>query len=76
MHHGEINHYAIPGDYVSVRLVGAGNAEDMKRKKGFVLQEYDKYWTVAVKFQAEIFVINHPTKIKAGYTPVIHCHSC
>ena len=67
----------VPDDYIGIRLANAdiNDLKVIKRRKGYVLQNYDKVETKAEKFLARIMVINHPTKIKAGYTPVIHCHS-
>ena len=27
-------------------------------------------------FIAQITIVNHPTKIKAGYITAVHCHNC
>ena len=31
--------------------------------------------TVAKEFKAQIVVLQHPSAISAGYTPVFHCHT-
>jgi len=35
----------------------------------------DKPPTVAEEFTAQIVVLQHPSAITAGYTPVFHCHT-
>jgi len=44
-------------------------------KRGDVGGPADKPPTVAKEFKAQIVVLNHPTVLTAGYTPVFHCHT-
>ncbi len=30
----------------------------------------------SVSFEAQVIVLNHPNEIRAGYTPVVDCHTC
>jgi Translation elongation factor EF-1alpha (GTPase) len=43
--------------------------------RGDVCGPVDDPPTVAETFQAELFVIDHPSVITAGYTPVFHTHT-
>ena len=29
-----------------------------------------------MSFEAQVIVLNHPNEIRAGYTPVVDCHTC
>ncbi len=71
MHHEQIPE-AIPGDNVGFNVRGIGK-KDIAR--GDVLGHVDNPPIVASEFTAQIVVLNHPTVITAGYTPVFHVHT-
>jgi len=72
----EIHHQNIPeakpGDNVGFNVRGISRA-DIKR--GDVAGHPDNPPTVAKEFTAQIVVLQHPTVLTAGYTPVFHCHT-
>ncbi|GFO97634.1 elongation factor 1-alpha [groundwater metagenome] len=71
MHHQEIKE-ALPGDNIGWNVRGI-EKKDIRR--GDVCGHTDKPPTVAEEFTAQIVVLQHPSAIAAGYTPVIHCHT-
>jgi len=71
MHH-EILPIAKPGDNVGFNVRGIAK-NDVHR--GDVAGPVDNPPTVAKTFTAQIVVLNHPTAIPVGYTPVFHCHT-
>ena len=71
MHH-EAMPQAKPGDNVGVNIRGIGKT-DVAR--GDVLSHANNPATVAKEFIAQIVVLNHPTAIPQGYTPVFHMHT-
>jgi len=71
MHHQELTE-ANPGDNVGFNLKGV-DKKDIKR--GDVLGPKDNPPTVASEFTAQVVVLNHPTAISVGYTPVFHIHT-
>ena len=71
MHHEEVD-YAGPGDNVGFNVRGVGK-DDIRR--GDVCGPADNPPTVAETFQAQIVVMQHPSVITAGYTPVFHAHT-
>ncbi len=71
MHHEQITQ-AIPGDNIGFSVRGIGK-KDIAR--GDVLGHPDSPPTVVSEFTAQIMVLNHPTVITAGYTPVFHVHT-
>ncbi len=71
MHHQELPE-AVPGDNVGFNLKGV-DKKDIKR--GDVVGPVDNPPTVAAEFTAQIVVLNHPTAISVGYTPVFHIHT-
>ena len=71
MHH-EAMPEAIAGDNVVVNLRGIGK-KDIAR--GDVIADAASPPTIAEEFTARIAVINHPTVIAKGYTPVFHVHT-
>ena len=71
MHHERMEK-AEPGDNVGFNIRGVGK-KDVKR--GDVLGEETTPPTVAKEFTAQIVVLQHPSAIAAGYTPVFHCHT-
>ena len=71
MHHEEVD-YAGPGDNVGFNVRGVGQ-DDIRR--GDVCGPASDPPTVAESFQAQIVVMQHPSVITAGYTPVFHAHT-
>jgi len=71
MHHEEVPE-ALPGDNIGWNVRGVGK-KDIRR--GDVCGHPDKPPMVAKEFQAQIVVLQHPSAISAGYTPVFHCHT-
>lgn len=71
MHHQELTE-AVSGDNVGFNLKGV-DKKDIKR--GDVLGPSSAPPTVADEFTAQIVVLNHPTAISVGYTPVLHIHT-
>ena len=71
MHHSAVNQ-AGPGDNVGFNVRGIG-VKDAAR--GDVLGKTDNVPTVATEFTAQIVVLNHPTVVTVGYTPVFHIHT-
>ncbi len=71
MHHKELSE-AIPGDNVGFNLKGV-DKKDINR--GDVVGSTDSVPTVAAEFTAQVVVLNHPTAISVGYTPVFHIHT-
>jgi len=71
MHHQELAE-ALPGDNIGFNLKGV-DKKDIKR--GDVIGPVSNPPTVAAEFTAQIVVLNHPTAISVGYTPVFHVHT-
>ncbi|MCE8425145.1 MAG: translation elongation factor EF-1 subunit alpha [Candidatus Methanoperedens sp.] len=71
MHHQEIKE-ALPGDNIGWNVRGV-DKKDIRR--GDVCGHTEKPPVVAEEFTAQIVVLQHPSAIAAGYTPVIHCHT-
>ena len=71
MHHENLPQ-AVPGDNVGVNVRGLSKT-DIKR--GDVAGPIDSPPTVAKSFTAQIVVLNHPSVLTVGYTPVFHCHT-
>ena len=71
MHHEEVS-VAGPGDNVGFNVRGVGK-DDIRR--GDVCGPASDPPTVAETFQAQIVVMQHPSVITAGYTPVFHAHT-
>jgi len=71
MHHQQIPQ-AVPGDNVGVNVRGISK-EQVKR--GDVAGLSSNPPTVVKEFTAQIVVLQHPTVITKGYTPVFHCHT-
>ncbi|NOQ56155.1 MAG: translation elongation factor EF-1 subunit alpha [Nanohaloarchaea archaeon] len=68
MHHQQLPE-ALPGDNVGVSIKGLGKS-DVKR--GDVLGETSNPPTMVEEFTAQIVVLQHPSVITKGYTPVFH----
>ena len=71
MHHEQLQQ-AEPGDNIGFNVRGI-DKRDITR--GDVLGHTDKVPTVATEFTAQIVVLNHPSVITVGYTPVFHIHT-
>ena len=70
-HHEQVTE-AIPGDNVGFNVKGFGK-KDIAR--GDVIGPSDNLPTVAEEFTAKIVILNHPSVITVGYTPVFHIHT-
>ena len=70
-HHTQLA-VAKPGNNIGFAIRGLG-VEDMNR--GDVVGNVTNPPTVAKAFTAQIVVLNHPTAIPVGYTPVFHLHT-
>jgi len=71
MHHEEYDE-ALPGDNIGWNVRGVGK-RDIRR--GDVCGHPDTPPTVVKEFTAQIVVLQHPSAISVGYTPVFHCHT-
>ncbi len=70
-HHEEIPK-AEPGDNVGFNVRGVGK-DDIRR--GDVCGPSDDPPSVAERFTARIIVLDHPSVVTEGYTPVFHAHT-
>ena len=70
-HHTQLQ-VAKPGNNIGFSIRGL-SAEDMSR--GDVVGSVTSPPSVAKAFIAQIVVLNHPTAIPVGYTPVFHIHT-
>ncbi|MHA1238461.1 MAG: translation elongation factor EF-1 subunit alpha [Candidatus Odinarchaeia archaeon] len=71
MHHERLDK-AEPGDNIGFNVRGVGKG-DVKR--GDVAGHPDNPPTVVSDFKARVIILNHPTAIAKGYTPVVHAHT-
>jgi len=71
MHHEQLQK-AEPGDNIGFNVRGIGK-KDIAR--GDVLGHSDNVPSIATEFTAQMVVLNHPTVITVGYTPVFHIHT-
>ncbi|MBU5537013.1 MAG: translation elongation factor EF-1 subunit alpha [Candidatus Aenigmatarchaeota archaeon] len=71
IHHQQLQQ-AVPGDNVGFNVRGVTKEQI---KKGDVVGHPSNPPTVASEFIAQIVVLQHPTVITAGYTPVFHAHT-
>lgn len=71
MHHETLSE-ALPGDNIGFSVKGVGK-NDVHR--GDVVGLPNNPPTVVSEFTAQIVVLNHPTVIAKGYTPVFHAHT-
>ncbi len=71
MHHEEIAQ-AEPGDNIGFNVRGIGK-DDVRR--GDCCGPADNPPSVAEEFTAQIVILQHPSAITVGYTPVFHCHT-
>ena len=73
MHHESLPE-ATPGDNVGFNVKGL-STKDLRR--GFVASDSKRDPAKeTVSFEAQVIVLNHPNEIRAGYTPVLDCHTC
>ncbi|MCL4399370.1 translation elongation factor EF-1 subunit alpha [Candidatus Parvarchaeota archaeon] len=61
-----------PGDNIGFNVRGI---EKDQIKRGDIAGLVSNPPTVASEFTAQIIVLNHPTAISAGYSPVLHTHT-
>jgi elongation factor 1-alpha len=71
MHHEALKE-GIAGDNVGINIRGVGK---MDIARGDVIALESSPPTIVEEFTAQIAVINHPTVIAKGYTPVLHIHT-
>jgi elongation factor 1-alpha len=71
MHHEQMTQ-AEPGDNVGISVRGIAK-KDIAR--GDVLGHTDNPPTVVTEFTGQVVVLNHPSVMTAGYTPVFHVHT-
>ena len=71
IHHQQLPQ-AAPGDNVGFNVRGVDKSQI---KKGDVIGHPNNPPTVVSEFTAQIIVLQHPTVITAGYTPVFHAHT-
>jgi len=72
MHHESMPE-ATPGDNVGFNVKGL-SVKDLKR--GYVASDSkNDPAKETVDFTAQVIVLNHPNEIRAGYTPVLDCHT-
>jgi elongation factor 1-alpha len=71
MHHEAVNQ-AEPGDNVGFNVRGVAK-KDIAR--GDVLGHSTNVPTVATEFTAQVVIMNHPSVVTVGYTPVFHIHT-
>src|SRR3989344_6041956 len=70
-HHEQLSQ-AGPGDNVGFNVRGL-EKKDIAR--GDVVGHVSNPPSVATEFTAQIIVLNHPTVVTVGYTPVFHIHT-
>ncbi len=71
MHHEQMPQ-AGPGDNIGISVRGFGK-KDLAR--GDVIGHTDNPPSVVTEFTGQIVVLNHPSVITVGYTPVFHIHT-
>jgi elongation factor 1-alpha len=71
MHHQPMQE-ALPGDNIGFNVRGVSKT-DIRR--GDVAGHPTNPPTVVKEFIAQVVILNHPTSIAAGYTPVFHIHT-
>ncbi|MBD3203469.1 translation elongation factor EF-1 subunit alpha [Candidatus Woesearchaeota archaeon] len=71
MHHEQMPQ-AEPGDNIGFNVRGMGK-KDIAR--GDVVGHPDDVPTIATEFTAHMVILNHPTVVTVGYTPVFHIHT-
>lgn len=71
MHHEEVEE-ANPGDNIGFNVRGVSRKEI---SRGDVVGHTNNPPTVAKKFVARLVILEHPTAVTPGYTPVFHSHT-
>jgi elongation factor 1-alpha len=71
MHHEAMNE-AVPGDNIGFNIRGIDKGA---LKRGDVGGHTSSPPTIAKEFTAQIVILNHPTAVTIGYTPVFHAHT-
>jgi len=71
MHHEKVSE-APPGFNVGFSVKGYNKGDIAK---GDVIGPVDNAPTLATEFTGQIFVLNHPSVITVGYSPVFHVHT-
>jgi elongation factor 1-alpha len=71
MHHKTLEK-AEPGDNIGFNIRGVAKKE---LKRGEVVGHLDNPPTVVKEFTGQIIVLQHPTVVTKGYTPVFHAHT-
>lgn len=71
MHHEALQE-ALPGDNIGFVVRGI---EKKAIARGDVLGSSSNVPTVATEFIAQLVILNHPTVVTAGYSPVFHLHT-
>ena len=71
MHHEQAQE-AKPGDNIGFNIRGV---DKKSIKRGDVIGHPNNPPTVAKEFTAQILVLNHPSVMAKGYTPVFHIHT-
>ncbi len=71
MHHQALKE-AKAGDNIGFNMRGIGKGDV---KKGDVICDPGNLAPVVEEFTAQVIVLNHPTVIAPGYTPVFHIHT-
>ncbi|RLE46567.1 elongation factor 1-alpha, partial [Candidatus Woesearchaeota archaeon] len=71
MHHEQLQQ-AEPGDNVGFNVRGI---EQKDIARGDVVGKTDNVPTIATEFTARMIILNHPTVVTVGYTPVFHIHT-
>ncbi len=71
MHHESVQQ-AEPGDNIGFNVRGIGKT-DITR--GDVLGRSDNVPSIATEFTAQVVIMNHPSVVTVGYTPVFHIHT-
>jgi len=71
MHH-ETMTKAEPGDNVGINVRGLGKQDT---RRGDVIGEASNPPMVVSRFTARILILDHPSVVTVGYSPVFHCHT-
>ncbi len=71
MHHKSMDK-AVPGDNIGFNVRGISKNEI---QRGDVAGHPENPPTVVEEFTAKIVVLNHPSQLRAGFTPTFHCHA-
>lgn len=72
MHHQQLEQ-AVPGDNIGFNIKGI--AVNQIRRGNVCGDAKNDPPVEAKSFESQVIVMNHPGEIKAGYTPVLDCHT-